>query len=128
MPNISFGERVRRARIRNAMTQADLAEKIEVVQTTISNWEKEKATPNPDQKIQLKKVLGSVWTETSTDREEDASAVSVQPGAHGREARPNRQISITFAPFALLEDQGLLEALRKLSRKPVRYGLFPFLV
>src|SRR2546425_12882278 len=48
MANISFGERVRRARIRNAMTQADLGSKLGVTGATISNWETGKINPNQE--------------------------------------------------------------------------------
>ena len=49
---------VRRARIRHAMTQTDLASKVGISQAMIHFWEKEKATPSPEQKGHLKKFLG----------------------------------------------------------------------
>ena len=58
MPNISFGERVRRARIRNAMTQTELAKKFDVSQGTIFNWEKGNSIPSAEQKARLKKEIG----------------------------------------------------------------------
>lgn len=63
------------------MTQADLAKKFGVTQGTVSNWEKERATPSLEQKVQLKKILGSVWTEPNAERVRDASNASAQPGA-----------------------------------------------
>jgi len=95
MANISFGERVRRARIRNAMTQNDLADKIRVTQATISNWEKGNSTPSLEQKAHLKKVFGSFWTEANTSRIEEAS--SSQPGAIGSwlaRSRIERKLSV----------------------------------
>ena len=65
MANIPFGERVRRARIRNAMTQTDLGNKMGVSQALIHFWEKGKLSPSVDQKTHLKRILGSglhpVW-------------------------------------------------------------------
>lgn len=58
MPNISFGERVRRARILNALTQAELGEKMGVTQAAISTWETGKIVPTKLQKHGLKQVLG----------------------------------------------------------------------
>lgn len=81
MANISFGERVRRARIRNAMTQVDLANKVGVSQATIHFWEKEKATPSANQKAHLRKILGGGWTEAHAERNGDGR--SSQPGAVG---------------------------------------------
>jgi transcriptional regulator with XRE-family HTH domain len=86
--NISFGERVRRARIRNAMTQMELAKKFGVTQATIHNWEKEKAAPSAEQKVQLKNILGSVWTETNSERVEEAQPS--QPSSIGSWANRSR--------------------------------------
>ena len=72
---------VRRARIRHAMTQTDLASKVGVSQAMIHFWEKEKATPSPEQKGHLKKILGSVWTEAHAESTDDPH--SSQPGAVG---------------------------------------------
>ena len=58
MANISFGERMRRGRIQNAWTQAELAEKVGVTGATISNWEKEKTAPSKEQKDHIRKILG----------------------------------------------------------------------
>jgi transcriptional regulator with XRE-family HTH domain len=81
MPNISFGERVRRARIRNAMTQTELAKKFDVSQGTIFNWEKGNSIPSAEQKARLKKVLGNVWTESKTENHEEPA--SSQPSSFG---------------------------------------------
>lgn len=58
MANISFGEQLKRARVRNALTQAELGEKVDVTQATISNWEIGKVAPTQEQKNELKKILG----------------------------------------------------------------------
>lgn len=70
MPNISFGERLKRARIRNAMSQAELAEKIRVSQATVSNWEIGKAAPLKEQKVELARVLGGFSADSTPTREE----------------------------------------------------------
>jgi len=65
MANISFGERMRRARIRNAITQADLGGKLSVTGATISNWETGKVIPDRDQKAEIKQVLGGFTADAS---------------------------------------------------------------
>jgi transcriptional regulator with XRE-family HTH domain len=58
MANIPFGERMRRGRIQNAWSQAELGEKLGVTQATISNWEVAKSTPDREQKDRIRQVLG----------------------------------------------------------------------
>lgn len=79
MANISFGERLKRARIRSAMTQAELGEKVGVSQALISQWEKGNSEPSKQQKEKLKKILGGWAAEKSTDEANGATEVS--PGA-----------------------------------------------
>lgn len=76
MANIPFGERMRRARIQNAMTQTDLGAKLEVTGATISNWEKGKITPSLQQKARITSILGG-FAVGSTASSDDAS---VRPG------------------------------------------------
>lgn len=45
---IYFGERIRLARKAAGLTQKELAEKLNVKNTTISNWEKNLSRPDPD--------------------------------------------------------------------------------
>jgi transcriptional regulator with XRE-family HTH domain len=49
---------MRRGRIQNAWSQAELGEKLGVAQATISNWEKEKSAPDREQKARVREVLG----------------------------------------------------------------------
>ena len=63
MANITFGERLRRARIRNAITQVELANKMNTNQATISNWESGKVVPNKEKKEKLKNIVGIGETE-----------------------------------------------------------------
>lgn len=79
MANISFGERLKRARIRNAMTQAELGEKIDVSQATISQWEIGKFAPSKPQKEELKKILGGWAAEKPADQVGEETEIS--PGA-----------------------------------------------
>lgn len=48
---------LREARIRAGLSQGDLADKLNVAQPTISNWEREKGEPTEDQKKILRRVL-----------------------------------------------------------------------
>lgn len=58
MAKASFGELMRRGRIKNAWTQAELGEKLGVTQATISNWEIGRVPPNRAQKTRVREVLG----------------------------------------------------------------------
>src|ERR1041384_3716380 len=96
MANISFGERVRRARIRNAWTQAELAAKLEVSGATISNWETGKIVPTSSQKSKLKLVLGLLTREITQGSE--SGRVDGGPAAFGvwlTRARLERQVSVS---------------------------------
>lgn len=55
---IYFGERIRAARKAAGLTQKQLAEKLNVKNTTISNWEKNLSRPDPDDIENLCWVLG----------------------------------------------------------------------
>lgn len=69
MANIPYGERILRARVRNAMSQAELGEKLGVSGPTISNWEKGKTAPTKIQKDRLKTFLGNQTVEQSDSKE-----------------------------------------------------------
>lgn len=79
MANISFGEGLKRARIRSAMTQAELGEKMDVSQAQISHWESGRAVPIKQQKESLKRILGGRASEKPTDEIPEETEIS--PGA-----------------------------------------------
>lgn len=96
MANISFGERVRRARIRNAWTQAELAEKLEVSAATISNWETGKIVPTAAQKGKLKVVLGLLAR--GSTKESEVGRIDEGPAAFGvwlTRTRLERNLSVS---------------------------------
>jgi DNA-binding XRE family transcriptional regulator len=66
MANISFGEQMRRNRIKNAWSQVELGEKLGVSQATISTWEIGRVVPDRDQQTRLREVLSFDQTETVT--------------------------------------------------------------
>jgi transcriptional regulator with XRE-family HTH domain len=82
MANITFGERMRRARIRNAWSQSELGEKLGVSQMTISNWENEKVVPDRSQKLRAREALGLMKADrrSKNKQTEDASAPDQDPG------------------------------------------------
>ena len=55
---IYFGDKIRAARKAAHLTQKDLADKLNVKNTTISNWEKDISRPDPDMIAKLCGVLG----------------------------------------------------------------------
>lgn len=70
MANISFGERLRRGRIKNAWTQAELAQKLGVTQVTISTWETGKIQLDRQQKIKVREILGLNSPDVGNARED----------------------------------------------------------
>lgn len=53
-----FGKRVKQARIRLGMTQAELAKKMFVSHQAVGKWERDEAMPNPETAMQLAGILG----------------------------------------------------------------------
>jgi transcriptional regulator with XRE-family HTH domain len=104
MANISFGERLKRARIRSAMTQAELGEKVGVSQALISQWEKGNSEPSKQQKEKLKKILGGWAAGKSTDEANGATEVS--PGALSAWLNRTRNLK-NLSPPELAEMAGL---------------------
>lgn len=60
-------DNLREARIRNGFSQGELAEKLEVAQATISNWERGRGAPSTQQESFLRTVLGLDPTADNTD-------------------------------------------------------------
>ena len=90
MANITFGERMRRARIQTAWTQAELGERVGVTGTTIGNWEKGKTVPERPQKDQIRSILGIGRTGPKSSgaavpeaAEDQAEAAPAGPSAFG---------------------------------------------
>jgi transcriptional regulator with XRE-family HTH domain len=75
MAALKYQEKLKRLRIRNAMTQKELAEKMEVAQGTISNWEIGKSVPSKRQKEDLKNILGISTTTNKNNSDDEGSQV-----------------------------------------------------
>ena len=54
---MTLGQKVFELRKKNNLSQEQLGEKIDVTRQTISNWELDETSPNPDQLKKLSKVL-----------------------------------------------------------------------
>lgn len=79
MANITFGERVRRTRVLNGLTQADLGAKFGVTQATICNWETGKIAPNKAQKQKLSEILGRLTAEQKIENDESPASDGLAP-------------------------------------------------
>jgi transcriptional regulator with XRE-family HTH domain len=105
----TFGESIRRARIKNAWSQSELGGKLGVGQGTISNWETGRTPPDRNQKIRLREILGLRQSEikgasagSSDEQAEKAqqaeAAEQVGPSAFGswlNRLRNERGLSVT---------------------------------
>lgn len=105
----TFGESIRRARIKNAWSQSELGEKLGVGQVTISKWEIGKVVPDRNQEIRLRGILGLRQSEIKgalagssdeqTERAQQAEAAEqVGPSAFGswlNRLRNERGLSVT---------------------------------
>jgi transcriptional regulator with XRE-family HTH domain len=63
-------QEIRAGRKSLGLSQADLGERVDVHQVTISNWERGKSKPGPDQRSQLLKLFGGDVDTDSEPREE----------------------------------------------------------
>lgn len=54
---MTLGQNILKLRKKTGLSQEELAEKVGVTRQTISNWELEETTPNPEQLKSLSKVL-----------------------------------------------------------------------
>lgn len=54
---MSLGNKILELRKKNGLSQEQLGEKVGVTRQTISNWELEETTPNPEQLKHLSSVL-----------------------------------------------------------------------
>lgn len=59
----NFSENVRRLRLANGFTQAELGKMINVSQVVIADYEREKITPKPTTFVKLAKALGTTCEE-----------------------------------------------------------------
>lgn len=83
---MSLGERIAGLRIRNRMSQGELAEKINVSRQSISKWETDASVPELERLIQLSQVFGVTLDELVKDdtqqenlpKEKEAAQVPVQ--------------------------------------------------
>jgi transcriptional regulator with XRE-family HTH domain len=104
MANIPYGERLQRARVRNAITQTELGEKIGVSGPTISNWEKGKTAPSKAQRDKLKTLFGAQTVERPESKE--LEFVSSPFAAWLTKTRLEKKLSIP----EIAEKAGLSEA------------------
>jgi transcriptional regulator with XRE-family HTH domain len=84
MADNSFGEQIRRNRIKNAWSQAELGEKLGVSQAAISTWENGRVISDRDQQKRLREVLGFEQAQT----------------AHSGMPRPNADLGEEAGPSA----------------------------
>lgn len=109
MAGLTYGARLRRLRIRNAMNQKELADKIGVTQATISNWERGNGEPSADQKKGLKKILGvggARRQDDSANDQPDLGGTSI--GAWLNKARVGSGMSVSeLAAAAKLSPQAI---------------------
>ncbi len=114
----------REARIKVGLSQAELAQKLEVTQATISNWERGRGTPSEEQQERLRQILGS---EDEGQRGLEGSAL----GAWLTKARIAKQWSVPelaheaglTAPAIYRIEAGTTRNLRDSTRKKLERAL-----
>lgn len=123
MPNPSDAT-LRELRVRAGWSQAELAEKLDVSQGTISNWETGRSEPRPDQRKALVAVLG-------TSESVDYTAGSSPLAAWLKQARVSRGYSVPelatragITPPAIYRiEAGLTANLREKTRRKLEQVL-----
>lgn len=86
-----FGLRLRAARVRSALSQKDLADKLGVAQPTISTWEKGGASPR---KRQLRKLVGIFDLALNTGNENSPGGLIPSFGQWLKQTRIARGLSV----------------------------------
>ena len=89
-----YREKLKRLRIRNAMSQAELADKMRLTQATISNWERGKGVPSNQQKKDLKKILGVGATAEAPDLSDAPQVGPSSIGAWLTKSRLEKRMSV----------------------------------
>jgi transcriptional regulator with XRE-family HTH domain len=89
-----IGQRIRRTRQREGLTQAGLAEKIGVTQGAIAAWEGGKSAPTEENKKKLKAILGWSRVRASSRPSEDVGEEVSSFGAWLREQRVQSGLSV----------------------------------
>ena len=67
---MEFKENLKQLRIKNGLTQAQLAEKLFVSRSTVAKWENGLGLPNPDSMAELEKLFGIGETDLATNEPE----------------------------------------------------------
>lgn len=89
-----IGQRIRRSRQREGLTQAGLAAKIGVSQGAIAAWEGGRAAPTEENKKKLKSILGWSRVRAASKPSEDISEEVSSFGAWLREQRVQAGLSV----------------------------------
>src|ERR1035437_9472133 len=71
-----LAERIRERRRANALSQTELAGRLNVSQPTISLWEKGKAAPSNDQLAKLNEILGGLTSSDTVTEAESQTPVA----------------------------------------------------
>jgi transcriptional regulator with XRE-family HTH domain len=74
-PKVGIGDAIRVARKQNALTQKELASKLNITQATISNWEIGRGEPDDANKERLQSILGAGTLSQKTTGQQDESSV-----------------------------------------------------
>lgn len=116
---------IKEARIKAGLSQAELAEKVNVTQATISNWENNNSAPSGGQKTTLKTILGTA--DSGASEETGASALA----AWLKKARIAKALSVPelanksgLTPPAIYRiEAGTTRNLRDTTRKQLEQAL-----
>ena len=93
---MTFGEKLKKLRLDNNLTQDELAEKIYVTRTAISKWETDKGYPSIESLKQLSKVFNISIDELISD-----SDIENKKLLEDKKARKMYYIAITFLSLGI---------------------------
>lgn len=81
MDQIKTGQFIAKCRKRKALTQAQLAEKLQITDRAVSKWETGKSLPDPSIMMELCEILGITVDQLLSGEEADADSGEQQAGA-----------------------------------------------
>jgi transcriptional regulator with XRE-family HTH domain len=116
-------KQIKETRIKSGLSQAELAEKLDVSQPLVSVWERGKGKPSVDQLKKLSEVLGDNTAEGTTDASPLAAWLTKARIAKGLSVPELAHHSGLTAPAIYRIEAGITRNLREATRKKLETAL-----
>ena len=116
-------ENIREARIRNGLSQTELADKVDVSQTLVSAWERGRAKPGGENLQRLTEILGANTNNGTTDGSALAAWLTKARLAKGYSVGELANHAGLSTPAIYRIEQGITRSLRESTQKKLEAAL-----